>query len=386
MMDLGGSSVRDGKVSGDGSSSNSRLRRLFLLATLLPAAIVFVDELAILQGNAQHWDHQSLTVLYYLYVFQVGLLAGVVGRFIDTWLLRWTILIWVLVLIDLRLFTLSSQRETGCLMYALFSGQLGLLVFVATLAPGPWPWRLPFSLVAAAVLVFFGMGTELWNAAWSLVLVMQTLAVFALCLLFLVCGFRLRQPEAGADVPVDMVQGHGFHFSIGHILFWMLAAVPVLALVQGIDLQFIKGVDVTTWVRLGYLGSCLSFVPLLVFGTLFFRTRTVALIPLSLLILAGMGVLLAATVTEKAWMTPGAVRWSWEYWFLAELREIGLWWIPWMLLSAGFLGGLLLVFRVSGYQFERRGRRGEFSNSSGAAADQDHKPGGTVQLGSSRRF
>lgn len=119
-----------------------RLFRLFLMATIPPAVIVVLDELAILHGNRNRWDPSSYVILYGLYVVQVAALTCFIGRFLATWLLRWVILLWVLALIDLRLFTLASSQysySTSCLTYAFLSGQLSLLVFIATLGPGRWP-------------------------------------------------------------------------------------------------------------------------------------------------------------------------------------------------------------------------------------------------------
>ena len=204
-------------------SAPSPLLRLFMLATVPPALIVALDEWAILYGTRNHWNESALAILYTLYVVQVAALTGFVGRFVNGWFLRWTILIWVLLLIDLRLFTFNSSQ---CLTFAFLSGQLSLLVFITTLGPGPWPWRLPSAMAAGVIVLYLVLGNSVWREAWSTVLILQTLVTFPLFLLLLLAGYRIRPQYRGVTVtPTDAAQ-HGFSFSIKHMLFWMLAAVP----------------------------------------------------------------------------------------------------------------------------------------------------------------
>jgi len=334
-----------------------KLRRVFLLATLLPAAIVLADQVAIASG----WHRQSTPwALYTLYVVQVAVLAGSVGRFIDSWFLRWVVLVWVLVLIDLRLACAFMDYANDPLMYAMVSSQLGLLVFVAMLAPGPWPWRLPSALVGGTLLAQLTLGVGSWRGAWPVVLVLQTVVAAVLCLGLLVLGFRLRAiGETNPHAQANLAE-HGFHFSIKHILFWMLAAVPVLGLGQGIDLWFYDGFDLIGWLRLAYVAALLSLVPLLVICSVLAGRRIMVLVPVVAWCLASVGGVLAVTVTSDTWQVV-PTRWrggNWQGWVLAELTGIGAGWIAWTLLSACFLAGLLLLFRTAGYRLVRRKRDG----------------------------
>ncbi len=150
MVDIGKASASDQGDAGIGDDRGTpRPLHVLLLATVPPALIVALDEWAIFHGSCNHWNESSLAILYTLYVVQVAALTSFVGRFVSTWFLRWTILVWVLVLIDLRLFTMTLGNSSQCLAYTFLSGQLSLLVFIATLGPGPWPWRLPSAMVAA---------------------------------------------------------------------------------------------------------------------------------------------------------------------------------------------------------------------------------------------
>lgn len=349
----------DNKTDSDSDSSSKQDRpsphlvRLFLLATVPPALIVVLDELAILNGMRHRWDESSLAILYLLYVFQAGVLTSIVGRFIRSWFLRWTILLWVLALVDLRLFVLVSGNSTDCLTYTLLSGQLSLLVFVALLGPGPWPWRLPSVAVVTVAVLYLLFGDYAWREAWSAVLLLQTLVSFPLFLLLLLLGFRIRPDEAGGNGDATNEPRHGFSFSIRHMLFWMLAAVPILTVGQRLSPFDLGYLDLITWFRLLFVAVCLNVVPLLVVVTVFADRRYVwPMIPLCILLTGAIGGLLTLTV-NRSWVAPPALRRTWQDWLLADLTEIGSAWIAWTLLSAAFLAGLLLLFRSSGYRLRR---------------------------------
>jgi hypothetical protein len=148
------------------------------------------------------------------------------------------------------------------------------------------------------------------------------------------------------------VARHGFSFSIGHMLFWMLAAVPVLTIGQHLSPIGLHHIDLVTWFRLFFVAICLSVAPLLVVVTVFSERRTHWWIFLSILVTIGLGVVLSFSV-DKRWVPPVRLRRAWQDWLLADLTEIGNGWIVWTLLSASFLAGLLLLFRSSGYRLTR---------------------------------
>ncbi|MHB8901177.1 MAG: hypothetical protein ACYC6Y_20705 [Thermoguttaceae bacterium] len=337
--------------SAEASRSAPRPLRLFLLATLLPALVVALDEWAIVHGNRNDWNESSLAILYALYVVQVPALTGFVGHFVSTWFLRWTILLWVVMLVDLRLFTIASHHSTGCLAYAFLSSQLSLLVFIATLGPGRWPWRLPSAVVATVVVIYFLLGNRPWHELWSTILVLQTIVTFPLFMMLLLVGYRLRYRAAGRDGRANDASDLGFRFSVGHILFWMLAAVPVLTVGQHLNLAVFQILDVRTWVRLSLVAVCLSIVPLLVVMTVFSRRHLPWMIALTLLLTAGLGVVLAISL-DAGWVPPPMASRTWQDWLFIELTEVGVWWIPWILLSAAFFASLLLLFRTGGYRLE----------------------------------
>ncbi len=334
-------------------SSDSPLR-LFLIATLLPAAIVVVDESALRFGMRQHWTLSAAAVVYALFVGQVALLGVVIARHVRYWFLRWTILGWVLALIDLRLFALMVTGAMGnyslsCMTYALWSGQLGLLAFCAALGPAPWPWRLPAVAVGALFVAYGVVSFSVWDDVWVLILLIQTLVLVGLCVVLRLWGFRMELAAREAHPHGESQPAKVFQFSIQHMLFWAAALVPLLVLAPKMDLWILGLADLSIWVRLLYVGVCLSIVPVLVIWAVLGRGRPVACIPL----LAGMplatGSLLAVTVTEESWM----VRTWGLSWWLSDLVEIRWWWIAWSVLAACFLAGLLLVFRAGGYRLVR---------------------------------
>ena len=334
--------------SADGNTEHTPQRPLFVfLSAIVPPILIFlVDEWAIGYGNQTHWRLPARTILFTLYVAQVAILATYLGCRIRSWFLRWTILVWVLALIDLRLATLAFGNSSNCLIYAFLSSQIGLLAFAATLGPWAWPWRLPSALVAVVVTLYCLFGNGPWDQAWSTVLLLQTVAMFPLFAILLLTGYRLRTTDTDDRQPTARA---GFSFSIGHMLFWMLAAVPILTLGPYIDPQTIRFFLIGALSRILFAAVCLSIMPLLVVITVFANKHVLLKIVVSVILLTLLGAYMAGSLVDTN--LPTNTR-SFQQWMLSGLISIGDWWIGWYLLSAAFLAALLLMFRGAGYRLE----------------------------------
>ena len=338
----------------------SSLCRLFLVAVGVPGVVVVADTWAMQFVRQQDWSALGMGVLYALFVSQVGLLGMVVGRFVERWFLRWFVLVWGLVLIDLMLICITVDqpyrwRDWGyCLPYALLSGQLGLVAIWGILGPVSWPWRLPGFLVAAMLVTSFGFALENRGGVWALLAVMQGLATVGLCILLWCFGLRMRLP--GDVVRGDEPAGNKvFQFSIGHMLLWTLALVPILLLAQGLDLGFVYRVSLWEWLGLLLVALGLGVVSLIAIwaalgrGWAAIRISTLAVVPALLAFVPALVGLLVTFMFESR----GLGRWDY---ITYELAEIVWGWVAWTLLVAWFLAGLLLMFRASGYRLVRAPR------------------------------
>ena len=325
-------------------------RKLLLLTLVLPAAIVVADMKALEAARAAPRSSVTRTLLYVLFVGQVALLATVAGRYIQSWVLRWTLLTWVLVLIDLWLFSLAVG-STSCLPYTLASGQVGLLVIWAVLGPTPWAWRLPAVLVAAAGLVccFFHSGST--DGMWSLVLVLQSAATAVLCGAARLSGFRLRPTAPGSGSLEKVSPDRPLQFSIRDMLVWTTAMVPLLVVTRGLDYWFFGYLDTAGWICCAGIGFCLAVVSTLAMwtavgeGPAVVRYLVLAVIPplLGLALKALLTGTTLRTLVSRTW-------WAWQ------VVEVGWQWLAWTTLAACFLAGLLLMFRTSGLRLTRQAR------------------------------
>jgi len=324
--------------------------RLLLIAGALPAAIAMADRGAFRFGAEQHWSIPAIGLIYGLFVAQVALLGVLVGRYVEGWFLRWTLLAWVLVLIDVWVFRLLLEGYGWffCMGYALVSGQFGLLAVWGALGPTPWPLRLPAVVVGSLVLILFGLGLGHWSDLWVLLLLVQSLAIAALCVLARLAGLRLALLDR-SGMPQRTSTGYrGCQFSIGHMLFWALAAVPVLVLTPHLKISYVRFVDLRSWCGLLWIGLCLSVVSLVAVRTALGEKRLLAWLAALAAVPPMVGVLLRATIRPSP---PGT---RWQYRITDELAELEWWWVAWTLLAAWFLAGLLLMFRAGGYRLVRR--------------------------------
>ena len=342
----------------------SSLRRLFLLTVGLPAVIVIADEWATGFLRQQRWSALGMGVVYVLFVVQVGLLGIVVGRFVERWFLRWVVLLWGLVLIDLMLYCIAVDqpyrwREWGhCLPYALLSGQLGLVVIWGIFGPVSWPWRLPAFLVGAMLVTSLGFAFEDASGVWGLLAMIQALATVGLCFLLWSLGFRMTSsegPVARGDKPAA---NRVFQFSIGHMLLWTLALVPILLLAQGLNLRYVHRITFWGWLGLLLIALGMGVVSLIAVRAALGRGSAALSISMFVVVPALLGIVLALVGSLVTFMFESGAISRWDY-ITRDLAEIGWGWVAWTLLAAWFLAGLLLMFRASGYRLERvAGKKG----------------------------
>ena len=115
--------------SGNTEIPGTRPLHIFLQAILPPIVIFALNEWAIGYGNLTHWQWSARTILYALYVVQVALLSLYLGRYLRSWFLRWTILIWVLAAVPVL--TLGQHIDPMAIGFLAAIGVWSRMLFTA---------------------------------------------------------------------------------------------------------------------------------------------------------------------------------------------------------------------------------------------------------------
>src|SRR5262245_58747470 len=95
------------------SKSTLDFRSLLLVGVALPVVLAAVNHF-LLHAEYEFWFRSHVVpspVLFAFYVFQIGLVSWAAARFLQPWPLRWIVLTWIMLLIDLQLATLTSGNS-----------------------------------------------------------------------------------------------------------------------------------------------------------------------------------------------------------------------------------------------------------------------------------
>ncbi|HJN07881.1 MAG TPA: hypothetical protein QF564_04270 [Pirellulaceae bacterium] len=330
------------------------LPRLLVVAVGLPIMIVLADQLAI---EASKSIAAARIVLPVLFVAQVGVLSACAGRFIDNVFLRCVVFVWAIALVDaLALLTMFFGLGTvsQCMMFALLSGQIGLLTIWGMMSGMTWPVRMPifFVLISSFVIIMLrAPGMTPWrneSEIWAIILALQGAVVVGLCSILRFRGYRIL-PPIGDDHGAGAADREQFQFSIKHIILWMTATGPILVLAKGIDWLLLESLELFWAVLLALAMALVSWVTMFsALGSGHYRLRILMLSSVPPMI----GLLL--TWVTSHWTMSGTSSNSSR--LFIELRQFGFGWVLWSALAAWFLAALLLVFRAAGYRIMRARR------------------------------
>jgi hypothetical protein len=341
------------------------LRRLFLLAVLLPAVIVLVDQWTLSRHDFGQPSLLRTVILYALFVGQVGFLGWIVGSRLPHPVLCWAVYVWGIALVDVSRFRAAivdssrSLSPMSCLIYALVSAQIGMIAAWAILATTPpWQWRLPWFAVIASVLGYLCVLLTSWTCGegvWTVALLVQGIVVVTLSAFLRVRGFRLERCLRSEQSPDAAQRVSYLQFSIGDMLVWTAATVPVLLLAKELDwLQFLHfgwhALAIVLMLGIGFAAVALvGMWAALGQGSLAAR-------------LAVLGMAAPAVGAWLAFMLPLAAPAqsgnTWDYAIFHMAEGIGFTWTAWTSLAGGFLAATLLIFRARGYRLLRKRRRG----------------------------
>jgi len=92
-------------------NSGTNLRRLFLVAVLLPAAIVLIDQWSLSGYGIRQPPLFRTLVVYAVFVGQVGLLGWVVGSRLSHSVLCCAVYVWSIALVDIAVVPPEKKRE-----------------------------------------------------------------------------------------------------------------------------------------------------------------------------------------------------------------------------------------------------------------------------------
>ncbi|HVC97245.1 MAG TPA: hypothetical protein VND64_26430, partial [Pirellulales bacterium] len=136
-----------------------------LVSTVVPAAIVVADSLALADAESRRWSTQATLIVFGLFLVQASLLSYSAGRYLPNWWWRLLVLVWSATVIDLRLYTLSVIVPHGwhgwsiagalLLVFGFFGSQVSLGIMWAVLGTPSWKWRWPTSALALAPATYF---------------------------------------------------------------------------------------------------------------------------------------------------------------------------------------------------------------------------------------
>ncbi len=340
-------------------NSAVNLRRLFLVAVGLPAAIVLVDQWTLSGFDFAQPSPLRTLMLYALFVGQVGFLGWIAGRWLPHPVLCWAVYVWGIALVDLSCLHINSRRwgywgALTCLTYALVSAQVGMIAAWTILATRPpWQWRLPGFAAVASALGYFCLLLSFWSygeRTWMEALLVQSIAVVILSGFLRVRGFCLERCPQSEQSPDAAQRVSCLQFSIGDMLLWTTALVPVLLLAKELDwLKFLHAGWFVVVLGIGFAAVALvGMWAGLGQGSLIVRLAVLGIAA------PAVGALLAR-MTAPPWNMLDLNQWDWQF---SMAERIGFTWMAWTSLAGGFLAATLLIFRARGYRLLRKRRSG----------------------------
>jgi hypothetical protein len=343
------------------------LRRLALIAAVLPAAIATVNYGLAAWNSSRMADPSAVGLHFAWYVIQVGLVGVIVGRGIAWSWLRWLVFGWLLLLINLLAATAALDAgirwrpEQSLPPGALLAGQMGLCVVWAFLGDTFWPIRWPVMIMAIAGLYFLwlGFGNQHTHKIWTELLLLQVLTLSVLCFWLWFFRFRLRQVElVHAETKASR---RPLQFGIKHVLIWTTALAMLLGAAKAMDL--LRWEVARELIRAGLVwklsvATTSAIVIVVALWVALGQGHWIVRYGLGLLLTLLIGSGLATwsrfnAANLQALLNTGRRGWGWENWELMLWYEVGWWWLGWQLLCGGLLVATLLILRVLSYRLVR---------------------------------
>ena len=350
------------------SVGQSPLIAIFLCAVVAPLLVWSVD-FVVLSLDTASMGAQARGAVYFFFVVQVSVLGWLCGKFIPWEVIRWSVYLWLLVLINMVVVISKNSGVAGWpfdvtdgLAYGFVSGELGMLVVYSVLGPWKWYWRIPLLLVGVWLLTQYitwldPTGVPRWSrqSGWGSVLFFQGLSAFLICLALRIPGFRISlvSGESTAQSPGDARPNEQDgvrtppQFSIFHLLVWTTALAPLFAVVRVVDWSSLSSLSAI--LQPLELGVCLAFISLVAIWCGLGRENLFVRIAGSLVLVSvvgsGIGKVAGAGWLDSMWIN----RW------LSNSGTVQMqFWLTWSILASSFLAAMLMFFRATGCRLIRR--------------------------------
>lgn len=368
----------------------SRFAELLLLTVGIPALITAVNYMALLSGQAGDWSPSVLVPVYGLYIVEIAVLGFILGVGVRHHVLRWSVFLWAMALIDLQMFVTVAHLHNAWPAYrggtserfhhALFAGQLGMLTVWGVLGGTPAARRLPLIAIAMGITIYLGFNSTSAADHSGVFLFAQTIATISLCGLMWAFGFRVeritrsneprglrlgerlqsvvrRQVQRGATSLLEssLPQGRRMQFSMWHLFVWVSVLAPILAVARVLDWTVVQDSGTRQILGLACVSLSLAIAAVVAMWAALGKenvgVRFFGLLMIAPLVGGSFGALhgwieWSTWYANSPWMNP-ASRWP-------LIRQYLVFWLTWTALSSFFLAGMLVIFRASGYVLLRR--------------------------------
>ncbi|HEX4416097.1 MAG TPA: hypothetical protein VH107_20870 [Lacipirellulaceae bacterium] len=333
--------------------------RIVLFGLIVPAAAAFSNQWLFEHSNASSWPLSPYgmrswphLLVYPWMALSAAAISWCAGRYLYPALLRCTVFVWCLVLLDLLTFLAAMARSDSHFGYMLVSAEINLVILWTILGPGGWQWRLPTMLAVTPLVIIFGtsIGSTWWySQSWQLVVLLAALMATIVCAALRWLGFKLQPARLNQNI--DSQRLGISQFGVKHMLFWSAAIVPLLLIARSLDFLFITRIRQNELFPLALISVSLATVNLIavwiVLGAGSWLLRVALLIVAPLLITAGLEVYSSFIVSQFGPYSS----------YRRPMRDLYIEmsgnWFAWIWQGTALLAALLLFLRASGYRFVR---------------------------------
>jgi len=341
----------------------SQWPQVLLIAVALPVLLTVVD-VAIAARLSVGMPMAVIVVIFSVYIAEMTAIAIAAGAGIrQTWL-AWSLLAWLIMMIDLHLIVAAVGQgnawdgQNKLPIAAFVTAQLGFLVVWAAIGGEKWYLRFPITFVIAGIVLYCWHHFVGYSAyhQWTTILFIELASIAFLSIALRLTGFRLHQWD---EARAGSAEGH-MQFGLRHVLVFITVLAILLGVAraaQMLTLPFF--LDVVRSLKLWRLGIACPSAMLIVLAFWAALGRGSALLRIALITLGcvviGFGMTRWSAHMLQT-MVPLRGTMDMDMWERMRFWEIRYWWIAWYALSTGLLAACLLFFRARGYRIIRTRR------------------------------
>jgi len=197
---------------------------LLWLGVLLPTVAVVLDQclLTMCQSAGPNRD-VMIAFTFAVFVFQIGILSGLVGTRVKARPYWWGVFAWSILLVNLQVFSLALTHDSlsnpvKAFGFAFGSAQIGTIVCWGLLGKMKWTTRIPIATSIFALGWLFCLSLN-GSGNWMSLLFLQCVATVLVCLVLRFMRFALDDHDASL-FRNDGRESRRLQFSIRHLFYW----------------------------------------------------------------------------------------------------------------------------------------------------------------------